>query len=283
MTNPPTTFTTKPQTQTPHPRVVPELAQPQDAFLYYLALAQARPPDVVPMLRAGAAIVFHNIKLGIAAIGPYAARLRTELPALPIDDVLELPALGLALLFAERQAEGFGTARAELGDKLRELRALREPMLLIAEGLALLGLLPADRVQAIRAGTGPIDAAMDGADLAALYREYAQALAGKHPFTPDMLDEIARLGGWIVQHVTPTGGREAVAAEPSEAEDLRNRFWSIVVERHAHARKAGFYLFGDRLDEMVPPLQSRVLGRRGDPDETKEQPAPALPASPIEQ
>ena len=58
--------------------------------------------------------------------------------------------------------EGFEITEINSGLYAFDLAVLREPMLLIAEGLALCGLLPIERVSAIRSGSGTIDTARDG-------------------------------------------------------------------------------------------------------------------------
>ncbi|HOY10762.1 MAG TPA: AsmA family protein, partial [Candidatus Omnitrophota bacterium] len=74
------------------------------------------------------------------------------------------PDLALALLFTDEQVTE-PTGKAQYKTDLSRLYELRLPMLLIAEGLALLGLIPAKQVQDIRSGSGPRDAAKDGVDL----------------------------------------------------------------------------------------------------------------------
>ena len=233
---------------------------PAEAYEYYLAEAQAIPEAEIVVCRGDLPLALHNVQLGIASVLPLEARLRKELPMLKLAELGSLPDLAAGLLYAADRVSG-PPAKTELVDKQLRLRKLREPMLIIAEGLVLHGLLPAERVTAIRQGKGPIDAARDGIALEALYREYATTLRNKHPFTEAELTEVADLGNYLVRAITPNGGRQPVEAQ-SDATRLRDRFYTLLVQRHAELRKAGFVLFGEAVNDHVPALGTRVVRSR---------------------
>lgn len=241
---------------------------PAEAYEYFLAEAQAIPEAEVVVCRLDLPLALHNVQLGVASVLPQEARLRKELPTLKLTELASLSDLAAGLLYAADRVSG-PPAKTELAEKQGRLRKLREPMLLIAEGLALHGLVPAERVTAIRQGKGPIDSARDGIALEALYREYAPALRNKHPFTEAELTEVADLGNYLVRAITPSGGRQPVEVQ-SDATRLRDRFYTLLVRRHAELRKAGFVLFGEALNDHVPALGTRVARPRSAPS-----PAPA--------
>lgn len=237
---------------------------PAQAFARYRAEAEAVPLDKVRPCRADLAIVRHNVAIAVETVRPHVDRLLKELPALPIRWALEAHEVALGLMFAADQIGLPPATRAEIAEKLRSLQYWREPMLMIAEALAMLGLLPPERVRLIRAGKGTIDAARDGIALEALYVDHDAVIGGKHPFTRANLAEVAATGHWLLLNVTPDGGRPLAQPEITESSLLRDRFWYLVSERHAVLRKAGMYLLGDEdLDACVPPLQSRMPTRRG--------------------
>lgn len=243
------------------------------ALARYTPLALQLAKKDVLVCRLDLALALHNLQQGVASIEPYAAQLRKEVPGLPLAELLALPDLGLALIFASEQAEPANQAQNRLD--LARLRELREPMLYIAEGLAMLGLVPEKTVQAIRAGSGAMDAARDGIALCALYRAHAAALAGKHPFTQQDFDELSELGERLTRTIVPEGSRPAARRRNrQEAQDLSNRLYTLLVLRHQELRKAGYYLFGPELDTKVPSLAAR----RATPKAKK--PAPAKPAAP---
>ncbi len=103
-----------------------------------------------------------------------------------------------------------------------------------------------------------------------LVADLAPTIAGKHPFSPDYLAELAAHGDWLIAHLKPEGA-VAAPAEASEAALVRDRMWTLLKRRHAHLREAGVVVFGlDALDDHIPPLGSR----------TRARPAPKEPAAP---
>jgi hypothetical protein len=245
---------------------------PAEAYRHFLPDAQGLPGAGLETCRVDPALALHNVQLGVDSVRPHAARLRKELPALKLEDLWSLADLAAGLIYAADRVSG-PASKAEVTAKLVRLRRLREPMLIVAEALAMLGMLPSDRVAAIRAGKGPMDSARDGIALEALYREYAAKLAGKHPFSDADFQEVAELGSFLVRAITPDGGRQRPEAT-SEAAIIRDRFYTLLVLRHAELRKAGFYLFGEAVDAHVPPLGSRIPGsRKGAGKDGPEAPA----------
>lgn len=253
----------------------------EQAVAKFAPLAQKLSAKEVLPCRLDVALALHNIQQGVASIEPHAARLRKEMSGLPLADVLALPDLALALLFTDEQVTE-PTGKAQYKTDLSRLYELRLPMLLIAEGLAQLGLIPAKLVQDIRSGSGPRDAAKDGVDLGKLYTTHAAALSGKHPFTAAQLQEVITLGERLSVQVKPDRARtKGSPKEPSPSRDLRNRLYTLLVERHQDLRKAGFYLFGNAVDAYVPLLQAHRPATKSKKPAPSKAPAPApQPATP---
>ena len=130
-------------------------------------------------------------------------------------------------------------------------------MLGTVEILARLGVIPAERTAQIREGSGNFDTAQDGVDLHALFHEYGDVLRGKHPFPEDEIEEIGRLGAWLVEHLPKLNETGAASTPSDDAENLRDRFWTLLVHRSILLRKLGYYLYGDSFNEHTPPLLSR--------------------------
>lgn len=236
---------------------------PVEAYQHFLPEAMRLSETEVQVCRADLALCLHNVQLGVDSVLPFEARLHKELPALPFADLRSLPDLAAGLIYAANRMSG-PASKLEVSDKLARLRRLREPMLVIAEGLAMRGLIPGERVTAIRAGKGAIDAARDGIALDALYREFAPQIAGKHPFTEEDCKEIASLGNYLVRAIIPEGGRQRPEVQ-SQATQERDRFYTLLAKRHTELRKAGFYLFGNAVDDRVPLLSSRVFRAKKSP------------------
>jgi hypothetical protein len=247
---------------------------PAQAYKAFLSAALAIPSEAVMSCRLDLPLALHNVQLGVENVLPQEARLRKELPKLNIDDLRSLPDVAAGLIYAADRQSG-PPGKAEVAEKLLRLRQVREPMLLIAEGLAMLGLVPAERVTAIREGNGPIDSARDGIALEALYRENATALRNKHPFSPADLKEAADLGNYLVRAITPNGGRQRLLVQSDETQ-LRDRFYTLLSQRHAELRKAGFVLFGEALNAHVPALATRVVhSKKSAPPAPAPSPVPA--------
>ena len=257
---------------------MPSLAAHYAAFLpEAMKLAQ----EQVQGLRVDVALVYTNVEAGVQAVQRHLSRLKTALPEIDVGRFATLPALASALIYATEQAVRLSqpVRKAEIDAKMARLSALREPMLVIAEGLALLGILPQDRVARIRSGRGPFDVAQDGVALADLYTEYKGKLAGKQPFSEAQIAEAAQLGQELMRLITPAGGRAPANPEAERATEARDRLYTLLVLRHAELRKAGFYLFGEEVNERVPTLGARGGTRRRTEPEADPAPVPAPPAA----
>lgn len=246
------------------------------ALARYTPLALQLAKKDVLVCRLDLALALHNLQQGVASIEPYAARLRKEVSGLPVAELLALPDLGLALIFASEQVEQ-PSPQAQNRQDLARLRELREPMLVIAEALALLGLLPEKKVHDIRIGSGAMDSARDGIALCQLYQAHAAAIADKHPFTAAHFAELSELGERLTRTIIPKSARAATKRDRASTPDLCNRLYTLLWQRHQDLRKAGYYLFGPELDLKVPTLQAR----RSTAKPKKPTPAPApTPATP---
>ena len=266
-----------PTTPTPAPAETgsPSLKKSFEAFL---APARALPKEQLVSLKLDVNLVFANVRQGVTAIAPHLDRLRTELPKLSVDELNKLPALAEALLYAHGESQRLTqpVKRAEIEAKLTELQTLRESLLLQAEVFALVGLIPEPRVAQIRAGKGLFDLSHDGVALADLYGEYRSQIAGKHPFADAQIARAAELGHALMKVITPDGARANATASALQAVEQRDRLFSLLVLRHAELRKAGFYLFGEEVDDKVPTLGARA-GKRREPPTPEPAPAPVVP------
>ncbi|WP_437620414.1 hypothetical protein [Sorangium sp. So ce1151] len=252
--------------------------------------ALALPDKEVELCRADVRIAFANVKQGVEAACADPARVRKALPELPLDEVLALPDLGRALVFASTRVTARPASSREIEVKLKLVAELREPMLSLAETLARRGLLPREVVAEIRAGSGKYDMASDGMALAHLYEEHAEALRGKHPFTREEFDQLREASEWLLDNLTPDGARRPATKQRGDAEAMRDRLWTLLIRRHADLRKIGYYFHGDAFEDITPKLQSRVVKAAveevdeedvdadgGDEEEVDEEPEEASP------
>ena len=224
------------------------------------------PVSDVVICRADVRIAFTNVKHGINAVCADPDRIRDALPRILINDVLALPDLCRALIFANTRITGRPASLKEIEAQLAVIREPREQMLQVAETLAAKKLLPADEVAAIRAGSGKYDMASDGVALVRVYGEHAAAVRGRHPFTNEEFETLRVASEWLLDNLTPDGARRPVERTRGDAADMRDRLWTLLLRRHSDLRAIGYYFHRDDLEEFTPKLQSRV-GASATPDE----------------
>lgn len=271
-----------PLTREPPPRVkeapvhTPAKLMPSHAFRKYLPLALGLAPEQVKDFKGvDITLIAPNLRQGLRSIAPYHDHIRKTLPGIPLDAVLALQGLSTAILHAHTiVTDPTGVTRDEIAQHYAALQELRVPMLLQAQVFKHRKLVPAARVDVLRDGSGMVRHALQGIGLHALFTEFRVAVEHKHPFTSDEIDAVSERGLWLLDHVTPIGARDE-APEEDESRDLRNRFWTLLVERHALLRRIGYNLFAeDEVDTRIPSLKARVTTARAteevDDDETTD-------------
>ena len=147
-------------------------------------------------------------------------------------------------------------------DRMWELRGILLPF---AELLASMGLVPASEVAAIRKGRGALDGANDLRGLAALYTKH-DAKIGEQlgPITPAMIAEAAELGASLGLRLRPSAAKKLndMTKEQFAAHEARNRLFTVLVRDYDHTWRLGALVFGRDVDAKVPPMMSRVAGKR---------------------
>ena len=227
------------------------------AYEHFLPLAQAIPTEGLDICRTDIAIARVNIERGIEAIRQHLGTLAKKLPRCSIPDLLDLPALSLALLFAAGKLSKTASSR-EIETRLAAMRPLREAALKQLEVFALLGLIAVDVPKGIRKGNGPLDSARDAVTLTGAFHDHRAKIGGMHPFTPALLDKLGAEGDWLVAQLKPAGAK-AKTAERDPASLVRDQLWALITERHEELRQAGAVIFGlKNLDENIPPLGARA-------------------------
>ena len=251
----------------------------EEQYRRFLPEARALPAAEVLPFRANGALLYHNVFDGVSAIVAERERLAAELQRFPMASVEALPDLALGLIFAAHQVDRDPASTGAIPALLSEAFRLREAMLTAAEALALQQLLPSPRVERIRTGSGPIDLAQDLVDLAALYRERAPAIRGKHPVTSQQIQRAAELGTELLKLLKPRALKRKPDADAALAQQVadRDRLFTLVVRRYDLVRRAGAWLFGDDVNQRVPRLQGRRrrLPRSPSPPPTDPSPTPA--------
>lgn len=218
------------------------------------------PTERVLPFRADVNVVVANIKKGVESLfGPHGdaergarvSALQEALPKLDLKKVLELTDLGRALVAAAERVAA--PLVVEINQKLEIVRNLREPLLRTAIVLAGKGLLPKNEVIALQSGTDKIGLANDGVELATMFQANAAKIHGMHPFTPKELSTLRATSEWILERLSPE--RTSVTrAKRTPAEDLCDRLWTMIVERHSDLRVIAYYQHRDDFESRAPKL-----------------------------
>jgi len=231
---------------------------PASAFAYFRPIAEAVPTADLPVFTGQPLLMRANILAALSAIEPHLETAVSALRAPALQDVFELPSLVMGLEYAAQRVPLAKLSTGEIDKMLSEGAPWRELLLRYLEVAShpLLGLLPRERVAAIRAGKGKLDQSQDFVALPGLFAEFSQALAGKHPFPAEKLDVLATLGGTLLQNVKP-GNAATVIAKRSSESILRDQLAYLVAERYDRLQVMAAVALGKRkADELLPPLRS---------------------------
>jgi len=233
----------------------------EEAFKRFSAEAEAIPEGEVIPFRADATLAYHNVMTGLKAVLERIDEAVQRLPEANADVLRALPDLALALCFAVSQASGSVKSTGAIGTQAKETAGWRRLLLKGADAAVEKKLVPGGEIARIRAGRGNIDLANDCRDLAAWFKKNAKALQGKTAVTPEDVAAADAAGLKLLTMLKPEGARREAGA-PSEAVDIRDRFWTLLNRRHEQLWKAGAVLWGRAVDDFVPALQSRVRRKK---------------------
>lgn len=247
-----------------------------EAFAHFRPMAEAVPKAGLVPSPGKLALVRSNITEALRVLSPELPAVAAAMVNPPLQEVLELPALALALSFAAARVPTRSYSPGEIAAARSELAPLRDVTLTYLEVAAhpAVGLVPAARVQAIRSGKGPVDNAQDGVAIAGLFAEFAPVLEGKHPFAPAQLQRLEEIGNMLVATLQPAGAVPAPAAEPNEAAVLRDQFEALLVERYELLKLCAAVAFKPaRAQALIPALRRAAVVPSG----ADGAPTPAAP------
>ncbi len=244
----------------------PDVIQLKPAYDAFLAVAMGIPADSVKPCRAEIQLVTHNAEKGAAELLKRKAELPVEVqPPMRWSDVEEIPQLCQALRFADAQLTTTVKEKQDTQERLRAVYKQREVLLTQATAAATLDLLPRETVEKILRGRGALDAVEDTINLVELFRNHAVGVKGKCAITDDML-KVAEENASVLYRVLKPASAKPPAKTPDEAArlaDIRDRFWTLLNQRHDHIWRAAVWFWGEEAEDHVPPLQSRRIRRHG--------------------
>ncbi len=211
-------------------------------------------------------VVPHNVEVAVSALEPQLAR--SDVSDAERKTILELRSLVLALVYADSRCVEAGSPKA-IADAQSTLRPLRQATLSYLEAASneVCGLVPAERVRVIREGKGQVDEARDALTITAVFKEFSEALNGKHPFTPAQLATLAAKGVFLLRALAPTDAATSKApSEPSQDEQVRDGLWTLIVEGYDTALLVAAKAWGvRRVHDHVPALLARAASEPKSP------------------
>jgi|GEM_PF-2613384 len=206
---------------------------PERAFAHFRPLAERVAPADAPSFRGVPMAMHAAAQRAITVATPGFPAAVAELREPRFEEVLELPALVLALHFAAGRVPGARLSDGEIARLIAEQAPVRAATLDYLEVAAgpVLKLVPAARVAAIRAGNGTLDMASDFVAIAGMFGEYEEALRGRHPFTAAQLARLGEVGATLLQQIRPQGAPKEGSARGPEA-TLRDQLGALVARRY---------------------------------------------------
>jgi hypothetical protein len=232
-----------------------EALSSKKAYEAFLAAAKAVDASAIEECRADIALVYHSVKRGVEGVLAQEAALG-GLPQVKVEELRELPQLAQGLAFAVLQLHRDVEA-ASFGPLFAQAPRLRRKLLKAADALAEAGLVSdADAEQVRRLGLQ--DVVEDCTALVALLRRNEAKVAGHSPVTAADLDEAEQVAARLRGLLAPRGEGQGSL---EEAARIRDRFWTLLTQRHELLWRCGAWLYGREVDERVPPLQARYTAR----------------------
>jgi len=253
------------------------LTNPVDVEAYYnkhLPAAQALPADSILTRRVDSDLAIVNVETGMHVVTEHELEIVEHFPKVDLPTLKALKEIALATKYATLRAEQQVPAESQMAAKLSEARDLRSKLMTAAKALAEMGLIPAAEVAVIAAGKGVRDRAEDCVSLAALFRNHAVAIAGKHAITTEIIDQAAAVGSWLVATLRPADAPNPPPPEPSPVVEIRDRFVTLLVNVHNTLQAIAHYFHPFDWEERAPALGSRRAARKK-PEPTPPAPAPA--------
>ncbi|WPB82024.1 hypothetical protein KYC5002_23290 [Archangium violaceum] len=240
------------------PEDVPELESigSQMAYEAFLATAKAIDPSLVEECCADVVLTYHTVMRGVESVVGSGAVSVGKLPNVNVEELSMLPRLVQGLAFAalqvqrELQSASFGMLFERAQQQRRKLRKA-------AEALAEAGLLADADIDAVRVHA-PRELLEDCLELAALFRRNEARITGRSPVTTADVRETEQ----VADKLRSLLGQQGDASEggtPSLVKviEMRDRFWTLLNQRHDMLWRCGAWLFGRAVDERVPPLPIR--------------------------
>jgi hypothetical protein len=226
------------------------------AYDKFLPAARAIEASAVEECRADVALAYHSVKRGLENLLSQEVPLSRLPEAVKLEELRALPQLAQGVIFAVLQWHRHLEA-ASFGALFDQAQRLRGKLLKSADALAEAGLLAEDDTEAVR-HLGRHDVIAACMSFSELLRRNTGRVAGRSPLTVADLDEVDQVVTQLRALLAPRGGSKEEVTLPVlvEAAQVRDRFWTLLRQRHDLLWRCGAWLYGREVDWRVPPLQA---------------------------
>lgn len=277
------TSVSKPETPEAAPTTDPfelelESIGSQMAYDAFLTSVRALEPGVIEECCADVMLTYHSVMRGVESVVGSGAVVVGKLPNVNVEELSMLPRLAQGLAYAALQVQR-EIRTSSFGTLFERAQSLRRKLRKTAEALAEANLLSDADADEVRL-RGHMDIVEDCLALAAVFRRNEAKIGGRSPIVAADLREAEqaaeKLREMLGQQVDAEGGAPSLV----KIIETRDRFWTLLKQRHDLLWRCGAWLFGRAVDERVPPLPVRQAMIRRSPMVTVERDAPRKVSEP---
>lgn len=224
------------------------------AYDQFLSAARAIETSAVEACRANVGLAYHSVKRGLESLLSQEVPL-SFLPEVNLEELRTLPLLAQGLAYAVVQWRRQLTA-APFGALFEQAQRHRRKLITTAEALAEAGLLDSADAQAVWQ-LSRHDVIGTCTAFSELLRKNEKRIAGRSPLSSADLDEAAQVVAQLKALLASGGGAREELTLPSlvEAIQIRDRFWTLLKQRHDLLWRCGAWLYGRGVELRVPPLE----------------------------
>ena len=249
----------------------------QMAYDAFLTSVKALEPGVIEECCADIMLTYHTVMRGVESVVGSGAVIIGKLPNVNVEELSMLPRLAQGLAFAALQVQR-EIRTASFGPLFDRAQLLRRKLRKSAEALAEANLLSDADADEVRL-RGQMDVVEDCLALAAVFRRNEAKIGGRSPIVPADLREAEQAAEKLREMLGQQSDGEG-APSLVKIIEMRDRFWTLLKQRHDVLWRCGAWLFGRAVDERVPPLPVRQAMIRRSPMVTIERDASRRGAEP---
>ncbi|WP_245814364.1 hypothetical protein [Cystobacter ferrugineus] len=244
----------------------------QSAYESFLPAAKALEPGFIEECCADIVLAYQVVRHAVEQVLGTGATSVSELPHVNVADLSLLPRLVQGLAYAALRVEREREA-ASFGPLFERAQQVRRRLRKAADALAEAQLLPDSDIDEVWLHERQ-DVLDDCLSLVALFRRNAARIASRSPVTVIEVDAAEQLVG---QLRTVLGQQTSVRQEENplfRAIEMRDRFWTLLLQRYDMLWRCGAWLYGRAVAERVPPLPVRPALVRPNPGGVMDGAAP---------